>query len=319
MRRAGQASGRHQPQEHALRHQAPDRPPLPGKGSAEGHRPDALQDPQGRQRRRLGGSARREEGAAPDFRRSAAQDEEDRRGLSGRRGHRGGHHRAGLLQRFPAPGHQGCRPHRRSGSQAHHQRAHRRGPGLRHGQAGRRPQDRGVRPGRRHLRHLHHRNRRDRRRAPVRGAVHQRRHLPGRRGLRPAPHRLHHRRVQEGAGRRPEEGRAGPATPEGSRREGQDRAVLQPADRDQPALHHGGRLRSQAPGHEDHPGQVRVPGGRPDQAHHRALPHRHQGRRREDVRHRRRDPGGRHDPHAQGAGAGEGVLRQGAAQGRQPG
>ena len=36
-----------------------------------------------------------------------------------------------------------------------------------------------------------HRNRRHRRRAPVRSAGHQRRHLPGRRRLRPAHHRLH--------------------------------------------------------------------------------------------------------------------------------
>ena len=35
-------------------------------------------------------------------------------------------------------------------------------------------------------------------------------------------------------------------------------------------------------------------------------------------RHPRRDPGRRHDPHAQGAGEGQGVLRQGAAQGREP-
>ena len=35
-------------------------------------------------------------------------------------------------------------------------------------------------------------------------------------------------------------------------------------------------------------------------------------------RHPRRDPGRRHDAHAQGAGEGQGVLRQGAAQGRQP-
>jgi molecular chaperone DnaK len=34
--------------------------------------------------------------------------------------------------------------------------------------------------------------------------------------------------------------------------------------------------------------------------------------------HRRRDPGRRADAHAQGAGEGQGVLRQGAAQGRQP-
>ncbi len=42
--------------------------------------------------------------------------------------------------------------------------------------------------------------------------------------------------------------RAGPATPEGSRRKGQDRAVLQPADRSQPALHHRRRHRPEAPG-----------------------------------------------------------------------
>ena len=41
------------------------------------------------------------------------------------------------------PGHQGCRPHRGPGREAHHQRAHRRGAGLRPGQ-GRRPQDPGV-------------------------------------------------------------------------------------------------------------------------------------------------------------------------------
>jgi hypothetical protein len=38
------------------------------------------------------------------------EDEEDRRGLPGRAGHRGRHHGAGLLQRLPAPGHQGRRP-----------------------------------------------------------------------------------------------------------------------------------------------------------------------------------------------------------------
>ena len=50
------------------------------------------------------------------------------------------------------------------------------------------------------------------------------------RRLRPTSDRLHHRRVQEGARRRPEEGRARPATPQGSRREGQDRAVFVDAD-----------------------------------------------------------------------------------------
>ena len=51
-------------------------------------------------------------------------------------------------------------------------------PGLRHRQ-GRGPEDHGLRPGRRHLRRLDHRDGRRRHR----GAVHQRRHPPGRRRL----------------------------------------------------------------------------------------------------------------------------------------
>ena len=77
-------------------------------------------------------------GAAGDLRARAHEDEEDRRGLSRRAGHRGGDHRPRLLQRLPAPGHQGCRPHRGPGREAHHQRAHRGGAGLRPRQAGRR-------------------------------------------------------------------------------------------------------------------------------------------------------------------------------------
>ena len=142
-------------------------------------------------------------------------------------------------------------------------------------------EDRGLRPGRRHLRHLDHRDRRRRGREAVRGARHQRRHVPRRRGLRPAPDRLPRHRVQEGAGHRPAQGRARAAAPQGSRREGEDRALLVAADRDQPALHHGGPVRAQAPDDEDHPRQVRVAGGRSDRAHHRALPHRDQGRRRQ--------------------------------------
>jgi molecular chaperone DnaK len=54
VRRPGQAPGRDQPDEHAVCRQASDRPPFRRKRSTEGHRPDALQDRQGRQRRRLG-------------------------------------------------------------------------------------------------------------------------------------------------------------------------------------------------------------------------------------------------------------------------
>ena len=51
----------------------------------------------------------------------------------GQHRHRGGHHRSRLLHRLPAPGHQGRRQDRRPGREAHHQRAYRRGPGLRRG------------------------------------------------------------------------------------------------------------------------------------------------------------------------------------------
>ena len=96
---------------------------------------------------------------------------------------------------------------------------------------------RGLRPRRRHLRRLDPRNRRRR----VRSEVDQRRHLPRRRRLRHAPGRLPGRRVQEGERHRPAQRQARAAAPEGSRRKGQDRAVLDDADRDQPAVHHGGR------------------------------------------------------------------------------
>ena len=143
--------------------------------------------------------------------------------------------------------------------QADHQRAHRGGPGLRPGQEARR-EDRRLRPRRRHLRHLDPRAGRGR----LRGQGHQRRHAPRRRRLRPARHRLAARRVQEGPGHRPREGPAGPAAPQGGRREGQDRAVLDDVHRDQPAVHHGRRLRPEAPGHDADPGQAREPRRRPD-------------------------------------------------------
>ena len=72
-----------------------------------------------------------------------AEAEGGRRGLSGPARHRGCHHCSRLLHRRPASGHQGRRQDRRSGRAAHHQRAHRRGPGLRHRQ-GIRPEDHGV-------------------------------------------------------------------------------------------------------------------------------------------------------------------------------
>jgi molecular chaperone DnaK len=49
------------------------------------------------------------------------------------------------------------------------------------------------------------------------------------------------RRVQERAQRRSDQGQDGASAPEGSGREGQDRAVLVHPDRDQPAVHLDGR------------------------------------------------------------------------------
>ena len=53
-------------------------------------------------------------------------------------------------------------------------------------------------------------------------------------------------RVQEGPGHRPGQGPAGPPAAQGGRREGEDRAVLDSHDRDQPALHHRRRLRARS-------------------------------------------------------------------------
>ena len=72
----------------------------------------AVQDRQGRQRRCLGRGAGQEDGAAGNLRARAHEDEEDRRGLSRRAGHRSRHHGARLFQRLAAPGDQGRRPHR---------------------------------------------------------------------------------------------------------------------------------------------------------------------------------------------------------------
>jgi molecular chaperone DnaK len=91
-----------------------------------------------------------------------------------------------------------------------------------------------------------------------------------------------------------------------------------PADRTQPALHHGRCVRAEAPEHEDDPRQVRGAGRRPDRAHHRALriAIKDAGVKTSDID--RRDPGRRHDAHAQGAGQGQGILRQGTAPRREP-
>ncbi len=171
----------------------------------------------------------------------------------------------GVLRRRPAHRHQGGRPDRRARGAAHHQRAHRGRPRLRPRQ-GRRGRDGArVRPRRRHVRRVGARDRRRR----VRGEVHPRRHPPRRRRLGPADHRLARQQFKAAHGvdlsSRPD----GRAAPQGSRREGQDRAQPGAADADQPAVHHGHRRWPAAPRRVAQPRQVPGDDGRSD----RALPH----------------------------------------------
>ena len=102
-----------------------------------------------------------------------------------------------------------------------------------------------------------------------------------------------------------------------ARRARQDRAVDRAADRSQPAVRHRRCVGSEASEHQADPGQARVAGRGSDQA--TIEPCRtalnDAGLKVADIE--RSDPGRRPDAHAQGAGRGQGFLRQGAAQGRQ--
>ena len=78
-------------------------------------------------------------------------------------------------------------------------------------------------------------------------------------------------------------------------------------------------VRSEASDDEADPRQVRGAGRRSRPEDHRAVPQGAEGCRPHRRRNRRSGAGRRHDPHAEGPGSGEAVVRQGAAQGRQPG
>ena len=319
-RPVGEAPGGDEPRQHPVRGEAAHRPPDHRRRGAARHRDGPVPDRQGgQQRRRLGGGRRTQDVSARDLRPRAHEDEEDGGRLSRGGGRGGGHHRARVLQRLPAPGDEGRGPDRGARGAAHHQRADRRGARLRDGQeAGGRP-DRGLRPRRRHLRHLDYRDRGGGGRAPVRGALHQRGHLPRGRGLRSPNHGLPRRRVPEVVRDRPAQRPPRPAAPEGGGGEDQDRALLQPTDRGQPALHHRRCERAEASQHPPHPGQARGPGGGTHRPHDQALRDRAQGREAQRGRDLGRDPGRRPDPHAEGAGGRAGHLRARAAPGREPG
>ena len=79
------------------------------------------------------------------------------------------------------------------------------------------------------------------------------------------------------------------------------------------ALHHRRPDRAEASHHEAHPGEAREPGRRPHPEDRRPVPERAEGRRPEVRRDRRGGSRRRHDPHAEGGGDGEELLRPRAA------
>ena len=304
-----QAPGGDEPREHDLLDQALHGP-QGGRGQGGGDdRP--LQGRRRPQRRRPRRGARQAVLAARDLGDDPAEAEGRRRAEARRDGRRRRDHRPRLLQRRPAPGDQGRRQDRRARGQADHQRADRRLARLRARQGGRRPDDPRLRPRRRHLRRLGARDRRRR----LRGEVDRRRQPPRRRQLGQGDRRVAGRRVQARPGRRPVGRQELAAAPLRGGREGEDRALHDPGDADQPALHHRGRGRPQAPRHEAQPREAERADRRPAGPHRRA---RQAGARRRRHRHRPRRAGRRHDPDARGAREGQGADRQGPAPGRQP-
>ena len=108
-----------------------------------------------------------------------------------------------------------------------------------------------------------------------------------------------------------------PASARGGR-EGQDRAVVGDGDGDQPAVPDRRRERSEAHADQAVAGEARTDDEHARAAHDRADQEGAGRREQEAGGHRGGRAGRRFDPHPDGAEAGQGVLRQGAAQGRQP-
>ncbi len=134
------------------------------------------------------------------------------------------------------------------------------------------------------------------RRRRIRGEVDRRRQPPRRRQLGQGDRRVAGRRVQARPGRRPRPGQELAAAALRGGREGEDRALLDPGDADQPALHHRGRGPAQAPRPEAQPLEAERADGRPAGADRR--PGQAGARRRRRLEDRPRRPGRRHDPDA---------------------
>ncbi len=231
-RGAREAPAGDEPPEHDLLDQAVHGPQVRRGLGGDEDRP--LRGRAGPERRRPREGRRQGVRAAGDQRDDPAEAEGRRRGVPRRGGHRGGGHRSGLLQQRAARGDQGRRQDRRSQRPADHQRAHRRRARVRPRQGDLGPHDPRLRPRRRDVRRLDPRARRGR----LRGEGDERRQPPRRRQLRQGDRRLDGGRVQARPGHRPLRGQDGPPASLRGGREGEDRALVDDDDADQPAVRH---------------------------------------------------------------------------------
>ena len=158
---------------------------------------------------------------------------------------------------------------------------------------------RGLRPRRRHLRHHDPRAQLGR----VRGEGDERQHLPRRRGLRPADHRLAREALQGADRHRPEARPDGAAAAQGGGGAREARALLRGRDGGEPPVHHRRRDRPEAPRRDHRPDDAR--GARAATSSRSTIEPcktalKDAGLQVEPARHG--DPRRRHDPHAEGAG-----------------
>ncbi len=109
----------------------------------------------------------------------------------------------------------------------------------------------------------------------------------------------------------------GDAAPQGSVREGKDRAVVASADRGESALHHRGCERPEASEHQPDAREARVARRGSDRTDDGSFQDRVDGCGLEDFGHQRRDSRRRPNAHAEGSGGRAEAVRQGAPQGRE--
>ena len=182
---------------------------------------------------------------------------------------------------------------------------------------GPRPEDPGLRPGRRHLRRLGAAAHRQR----VRGAGHRRRHLPGRRGLRQPDHRL---RARDASGSETKiDLSQSPIAMQRIKNAAEAAKIdltLIPNVVIELPVHRGAQGQAARPAHPAHPRAAQRADRRPGGPHlRRSATGCWRRRASAAVEHRRGDPGRRPEPHAAGAAEDPAALRQAAAQGRAPG